>query len=70
MKYVNLQIEKINKNITYTIYDLCGALAVFNNKEGFKHYLYMFNNVYDRPIKIVDIIHINYNCNYANIPAF
>ena len=65
LKYVNLQVEKDNKKIIYTIFDEFGALRTFSNKEDVKHYFYMFNNVYERPIKIIDIIHINYNlqCN-------
>lgn len=61
IKYIHLQVEKDNKKITYTIYDIYGALKVTTSKEDLKHYINMFN------MKIVDITHINYNCNYANI---
>lgn len=64
IKYAHLQVERQDKNIIYTVYDLRGALKVSKNKEIIKNYINMFN------IKIVDIIHINYNCNYANIPLF
>lgn len=70
IKYVHLQVEKQDKNIIYTIHDLCGTLKVSKSKEDIKHYLYMQNEVYNNNLKIVDIIHINYNCNYANIPLF
>ena len=65
IKYVHLQVEKDDNKIVYTIYDEYGALVTFKNKEDVKHYLYMHNNIYERPVKIVDIIHINYNlqCN-------
>ena len=64
IKYAHLLVEKQNKDIIYTVYDLCGALKVSKSKEIIKNYIDMFH------IKIVDITHINYNCNYANIPAF
>ena len=65
IKYVHLQVEKDGEKIVYTIYDMYGALRTFKNKEEVKHYFYMFNNVSQRPVKLVDIIHINYNlqCN-------
>lgn len=67
IKYVNLQIEKDGEKIVYTIFDEYGALRTFKNKEEVKHYFYMFNNVYQRPIKLVDIIHTNYNLQCNNI---
>ncbi len=69
IKYVHLQVEKDGKKTVYTIYDMYGALATFKNKEDVRHYLYMYNNVYERPVKIVDITHINYNLQ-CNILAF
>lgn len=61
VKYAHLQVEKDKNNIVYTVYDLFGALKTTQYRHELEHYLYMFN------IKIVDITHINYNCNYANI---
>lgn len=62
IKYVHLQVEKDDKKIIYTIYDMCGALKVTTSKKVLKHYINIYN------LKIIDIKHINYNCNYANIP--
>lgn len=61
-EYAHMQVEKQDKNIIYTIYNLHGALKVSTSKDIIKNYIDRFN------IKIVDIIHMNYNCSYANIP--
>ena len=65
IKYVHLQVEKDGKKIVYTIYDKYGALATYSTRRELEHYLYMQNEVYKNNLKIVDIIHINYNlrCN-------
>lgn len=64
IKYAHLQVEKDKNNIVYTVFDSYGALKTTQYRHELENYLYMFN------IKIVDIIHMNYNCDYANIPAF
>ena len=61
-KYVHLQVEKENKKIIYTIFDMFGALKVTTEKEKLKNYLKSFPEM-----KIVDIIHINYNLAKNNI---
>lgn len=65
IKYVHLLVQKNKNKITYTLYDMFGALKVFEKKEYLKTYLKHFEEM-----KIVDIQHINYNCNYSNIPMF
>lgn len=65
IKYVNLQVEKDDEKIIYTIYDEYGALATFRTRTELENYLWRQNEVYKNNLKIVDIIHINYNlqCN-------
>lgn len=67
IKYVHLQVEKDNKKIVYTIYDICGALATFNTRTELEDYLWKQNEIYKNNLKIVDITHINYNLQCNNI---
>ena len=65
IKYVHLQVEKNREKIVYTIFDEYGALAIFSTRTELDNYLWRQNKIYKNNLKIVDIIHINYNlqCN-------
>ena len=65
IKYVHLQVEKDGKKIVYTIFDEHGSLVTFRTRTELDNYLWRQNETYKNNLKIVDIIHINYNlqCN-------
>ena len=67
IKYVHLQVEKDGKKTVYTIFDEFGALATYSTRRELEHYLYMQNEIYKSNLKIVDIIHINYNLQFNQL---